>query len=350
MVLTTKVQIGAALVGLGGANAAAITAFKEPLKDLLLSQSDLNLSGSSLDNPVSSLTLGSSTRSGLNVSEVSSSLSSPLLDLHSESTPIALEGLSVKGEGSKEFGPHIDSLRVELGKESELLSIAKKHSETKEKELKSLEEKKKEFESAVKKVTDYASKSSSKLVALTKEEREALARAYKVYAALKQADEEAQTRLSRLQTGSRSRRSTSAGKTDREVRDLLNAIYWRLNATRFLSDFSKRDADNYGFDRDWSKNPWRAFFDRENLWRKFWDERDNIRRELFDWRDDLKEDYRNGQCHRLQIVESRELCISEVPGRIKSTFPEANIKIDLHVAQKILFWMGLAEDPSKNLS
>ncbi|AFO52253.1 hypothetical protein MHLP_03365 [Candidatus Mycoplasma haematolamae str. Purdue] len=350
MFLTTKVQIGAALVGLGGANALAVTHFKEPIKDLFLNQDSLDLNnGSNLDNSNVSLTLKSRVRRGLESSDLSSSLDSPELALQASQPSIDLDALSEQSDHSGNFKDQVGSLRTELGVEDQIQEILETQQAKLEKAKKELEDKRTSFESAVQKIRDYfANKPDTKVRGLTQGEREALARAYKVWWDTKQAEKETRNKLEGLdKTPSRRRRSAPELKSEREVSNLLNAIAWKGNAIMFVKQELATRANNYGYDQNWELNPWREFFTNQDDWLKTWSNRDTIKEAVFkSYMIALNDDWQNGQCHPIYALpnDRRDYCLADMVNRNGSVFGEANIQIELIVGKKILDWMSYKLD------
>ncbi|AFO52252.1 hypothetical protein MHLP_03360 [Candidatus Mycoplasma haematolamae str. Purdue] len=346
MFLTTKVQIGAALVGLGGANALAVTHFKEPLKDFFLNQNPIDLvNGQGLEGKNISLDLSPQSRQGLGVSQVSSSLGSPELSLKADQPSINLESLNAQSDSSGSFKAQVGSIRTELGLEGQIAEIIQEQKTKVERSKRDLQDKKSDFDSAVEKIKTFLSKDPKGPVrALNKKEKEALARAYKVWSATKQAEETALSRLERLGgERSRRRRSASSFRQDAEVASLLRNIQWFSDSIRFLNKDLAKKEENYGFG-DWSSNPWSPFFEDQGEWLKTWSEREEIRTKIFkSWKDELNDQWLGGQCAPLYYSgeDTRNYCFEDMKTRTGRIFGEANIKIELLVGKKLLEWMNI---------
>ncbi|AFO52254.1 hypothetical protein MHLP_03370 [Candidatus Mycoplasma haematolamae str. Purdue] len=346
MFLTTKVQIGAALVGLGGANAAAITVFNEPIKDLFLTQNSLDLPGVNNQQASShSLKLHSRSRRGLQASTVSGNLEAPNLELSAESSGLELEALQEGGAQTIDLGSQISAFREELGKQDQMVSLMKQNKEKVSEIRKKLELHKSALDTAIEKIRTFVSKNpSEKVKGLTKQERIALGQAYKTWLDIQAARRETEDQLSKLGQPSR-RQKRSLSEQEQKGESLLANIGWTWDAIRFLGkDYDAGGQVNRGFEFDWDKNPWKPFFSDKTEWEKTWSERDAIKGELFKSYVDALNDWWTGdQCNVLQSIsgDSRQYCIVEMANRGGRVFGEANIKIELLVGQKLLEWMNI---------
>ncbi|AFO52258.1 hypothetical protein MHLP_03390 [Candidatus Mycoplasma haematolamae str. Purdue] len=339
--LTGKAQLGVALASLGGANAAAITVFKEPIKDLFLHQDSLDLvNGGNVEGSNPSLSLNTRVRRGIEEAKVSSSLEAPALKLQSPTSAVDLEGLN-RDSGDSGLSSQIASFQGEVAKELQVLKIEEEKKVKVDEALRDFREKERDFYVAVQKVRDFLKDDvHTPVKGLSLAEREALARGYKVFAAIKTVEKNTSAKLSELGYEPIPTASDT-WKTDLEARNLLLGINWRSSAIRFLGSSGSSKSNNWGF-KSWNENPWRHFFSSEEDWRKTWENRDAIRNELFTFYGDLKDEWQGNKCYRLQTVsgEKRELCVAEMTPKLKNVYGEANLKIELLVGKQILDWMN----------
>ncbi|AFO52255.1 hypothetical protein MHLP_03375 [Candidatus Mycoplasma haematolamae str. Purdue] len=349
MILTTKAQLGVALASLGGANAAAITVFKEPIKDLFLHQDSLDLvNGTHLDSKNTSLELATRSRRGLESSGFSSSLSSPFVDFSANQPSIELERLVSAVSQTTNFQDQVGSFKGELEKERQALTIDREQKEKVKQSIQELQKHRSDFDSAVRKLKVYLDKKPGTQVrALSKREREALAASFKVWKEVKELGESTATRLAALQGDTtRSRRSSHEQKIDGER--LLQDIRWTADSIKFMAkDYNSGGNINWGFDMPWDKNPWKPFFGEESKWKTFWNERDSIKGELFKsyytGQVEFSDEWSGEGCNYITAIlrdDQRQYCLAKMTNRAGNVFGEANVRIEFQVAQQILKWMN----------
>ncbi|AFO52256.1 hypothetical protein MHLP_03380 [Candidatus Mycoplasma haematolamae str. Purdue] len=319
-----------------GANVLVLASFKTPLRDFFLTPNhlevtDLGNSGGTNRH----LSFLSTNRRGLDSTSISSSIVSPTLELEQEQPSIELDPLVLDAQ--------VGTFQTEFNKEETVKEIEEEKKVKVEEARSELKAKETDFNSAVEKVEEFFSvKPDSKVRALTLPQKQALAKAYKVFSDIKQAEREASLKLSEL--GS-SVSNQPSWKTDQEVSRLLSEIHWQSASIKFQgSNYS--EYENWQFDTDWNKNPWKEFFKDSTEWKRIWDNRDEIKEEIYSqYRGSytgLKEEFRGDKCSKISrpSIESREICVVPMASFLTGVYGEANLKIELIVAKKLLEWMG----------
>nr|WP_146612359.1 hypothetical protein [Candidatus Mycoplasma haematolamae] len=332
MILTAKAQWGAALVGLGGVNAASIIAFKEPIKDLFLGQNSLDLNSNNLTDLSQSSSFRPRPREGLVTSHIPSSLSSPRLELKVEEPSIQLESLKIDAQTSQfssEFKKEIEVQKIEKDKQSKVEEAQSK--------FKGQEQ---HLQSAIERIKDYFSKTSgSQIKALTLPQKGALLKSYEVWAEIKEIERDSQEKLSKLDRNTPNP-SLGTWKTAHEVKQLLSTIHWQSSSIKFKGGW--QEDNNFGFTEGWSRNPWREFFVSESQWKKVWEHREKIKEEIYDdyWK--LQDDWRDKKCKQINALldDTREVCVVEMDQKQRGVLGESNLLIELMVGKRLLEWMN----------
>ncbi|AFO51857.1 hypothetical protein MHLP_01385 [Candidatus Mycoplasma haematolamae str. Purdue] len=362
--VTSKVKLGAALVGLGGANGAGLLAFKEDFFASLANWELKDFFGN--NSPVTdknSLELDSLGRQGVDLSSVAS-IHSPALNLHSESL-IHLDSL----DHSIKFSNYLFQFREEQEKERDFLLKLQFHRSGAQTIIGKLtSEDQKYFFDALVKIENYA-KGSAAEQALTQRERQAVEKYYEVVSQLKENGVDL-TRYLFVKTGGDTvSRFSDEGKLKRhsKLKDLLQKIKWNGPSIQVLgrndkivdgseswgslseehwrnSPWKSRwvgDSRNWGFDEGWDRNPWKEFFMDETEWRAFWEERFFLKKRYYEeWRPRRYWWWDNGSICPVNGVEMLEGCYSQTQQELAEVIDKANANISLQTGMKILMWMG----------
>ncbi|AFO51796.1 hypothetical protein MHLP_01080 [Candidatus Mycoplasma haematolamae str. Purdue] len=261
--------------------------------------------------------------------------------------PVQLGDLAAPLENRETLKAQVGSFKGALDRSEAISSIEEERDEKVKKAQEVLEQYKSHFDEAVKKVKVYLSKEpNSKLTSLSLEERQAVMKVYEAWASIKTAIATANSKLKKL--GADVQEEQSSWKTDSEVRSMLNNILWTTQGIKFLGNVQKSGANrsnNWHYSMNWESNPWGKFFESENLWKSYWEERDFLKNELYSLFS-LKEQWKDGKCSKVTGVssEQRELCFARARDTSIGIYSEANIKIELHVAKQVLSWMGKLDE------